>query len=271
MESGGRPGHEGVFPITGLPPVGKEIGVLADFTGEPSGVVFEFRRKNGEVLDSFLLSSNDPYEPAVQTGKVVVPSASFVVYALGMDSNGTRFQRLLSSTFIPQELSVVAPAAVNLPAGQVTTYMFKVQNDGATDSFRFTVFDDKRFLKSVSPTTISLAAGSSTIVRVDLLPLAGSAIGTVDTLTFTAESITRPEVRNFAVLSSQVIVPPLFGDVNRDGRVDCDDLGLVKASFGIRAGAPAFNPTVDLDINGIVDVRDLATVARKVPTGTVCN
>ena len=166
---------------------------------------------------------------------------------------------------------MVAPAAVNLPAGQVTTYMFKVQNDGATDSFRFTVFDDKRFLKSVSPTTISLAAGSSTIVRVDLLPLAGSAIGTVDTLTFTAESITRPEVRNFAVLSSQVIVPPLFGDVNRDGRVDCDDLGLVKASFGIRAGAPAFNPTVDLDINGIVDVRDLATVARKVPTGTVCN
>lgn len=270
VETGGRPGHEGAFPITGLPPVGKKIGVLADLTGEVSGVVFEFRRKNGEVLDSFSLSNNDPFETTVQTGEVTVPNSSFVVYALGVDSNGTRFQRLLSSTFIPQALSVVAPTAVDLPAGQVTTYLFKVQNDGATDSFRFTVLDDKSFLKTVSPTTISLAAGSSTLVRVDLLPPAGTAIGTVDTLTFTAESTTRPEVRNFAVLSSQVIVPPLSGDVNRDGRVDCDDLGLVKASFGTRAGAPAFNPTVDLDTNGIVDVRDLASVARKVPAGTVC-
>ena len=270
VENGGRPGHEGAFPITGLPPVGKKIGVLAELTGELSGVVFEFRRKNGEVLDSFSLSNNDPFETTVQTGEVTVPNSSFVVYALGVDSNGTRFQRLLSSTFIPQALSVVAPTAVDLPAGQVTTYLFKVQNDGATDSFRFTVLDDKSFLKTVSPTTISLAAGSSTLVRVDLLPPAGTAIGTVDTLTFTAESTTRPEVRNFAVLSSQVIVPPLSGDVNRDGRVDCDDLGLVKASFGTRAGAPAFNPTVDLDTNGIVDVRDLASVARKVPAGTVC-
>lgn len=270
VETGGRPGHEGAFPITGLPPAGKKNGVLADFTGDTSGVVFEFRRKNGEVLDRFSLTNNDPYEISVQTGEVVVPSSSFVAYALGIDRNGTQFQRLLSSTFIPQELSVVAPTAVNLPVGQVTTYLFKVQNDGATDSFRFTVFDDKSFLKTVSPTTVSLAAGSSTLVRVDLLPPAGTVIGTVDTLTFTAESTTRSEVRNFAVLSSQVIVPPLPGDVNRDGRVDCDDLGLVKASFGTRAGAPAFNPTVDLDSNGIVDVRDLATVARKIPAGTIC-
>ena len=270
VENGGRPGHEGAFPITGLPPVGKKIGVLAELSGEASGVVFEFRRKNGEVLSNFTLSKNDPFQTTVQTGEVIVPNSSFVVYALGVDSSGTPFQRLLSNTFIPQELSVVAPTAVDLPVGQVTTYFFKVQNDGPTDTFRFTVFDDKSFLNIVSPATISIAAGSSTLVRVDLLPPVGTAVGTVDTLTFTAESTTRPEVRNFAVLSSQVIVPPLSGDVNRDGRVDCDDLALVKASFGTRAGAPAFNPTVDLDTNGIVDVRDLALVARKVPAGTVC-
>lgn len=270
VETRGRPGHQGAFPIAGLPPVGKRVSAFADFTGETSGVFFEFRRKNGEVLDSFSLANNDPYESTVQTGEVVVPNSSFVVYALGVDSNGTQFQRLLSSTFIPQELSVVAPTAVNLPAGQVTTYLFKVQNDGAADSFRFTVFDDKGFMKTVSPTTSSLATGSSTLVRVELLPPAGTAIGTVDTLTFTAESTTRSDVRNFAVLNSQVIVPPLSGDVNRDGRVDCDDLGLVKASFGKRAGMPAFNPTVDLDINGVVDVRDLARVARLVSAGTIC-
>lgn len=270
VETRGRPGHEGAFPITGLPPAGKRVSAFADFSGETSSVVFEFRRKNGEVLDSFSLANNDPHETTVQTGEVVVPNRSFVVYALGVDSRGARFQRLLSSTFIPQELSVVAPTAVGLPAGQVTTYLFKVQNDGPTDTFRFTVFDDKRFLKTVSPAAVSLAAGSSTLVRVEMLPPAGTAIGAVDTLTFTAESTTRSDVRNFAVLNSQVIAQPLSGDVNRDGRVDCDDLGLVKASFGKRAGTPAFNPTVDLDSNGIVDARDLATVARLVPAGTTC-
>jgi hypothetical protein len=270
VETGGRPGHQGAFPISGLPPVGKKVGAFADFTGAPSGVVFEFRRKNGEVLDRFSLTSNDPYETTVQTGEIVIPNSSFVVYAIGEDSSGTRFQRLLSSTFIPQELSVVAPTAVNLPTGQVTTYLFKVQNDGPADSFRFTAFDDKGFLKTVSPTTASLATGASTLVKIELQPPAGTPVGTVDTLTFTAESTTRSDVRNFAVLSSQVISPLASGDVNRDGRVDCDDLGLVKASFGKRAGMPAFNPTVDLDVNGIVDVRDLAIVARQVPAGTVC-
>lgn len=270
VETGGRPGHQGAYPITGLPPVGKKVGALADFTGDHRAVVFEFRRKNGELLDSFSLPGNDPYDTAVQTGEVVVPNSSFVVYALGADSSGARFQRMLSSTFIPQALTVTAPTAVNLPAGLVTTYLFKVQNDGPADSFRFTVFDDKGFLKTVSPTTASLAAGASTLVKIELQPPAGAPVGTVDTLTFTAESTTQSDVRNFAVLSSQVISPLASGDVNRDGRVDCDDLGLVKASFGKRAGMPAFNPTVDLDVNGIVDVRDLAIVARQVPSGTVC-
>lgn len=108
-------------------------------------------------------------------------------------------------------------------------------------------------------------------MKVDLTPPTTTSVGTIDTLTFSAESVTRNDVRNFAVLSSQVIAPPAVGDVNRDGRVDCDDLGLVKASFGKRAGQPAFNPTVDIDINGIVDARDLAQVARQVPVGTICN
>lgn len=173
----------------------------------------------------------------------------------------------LASTFIPQALSITAPTAVNLPAGLITTYLFKVQNDGPADSFHFTVVDDKGFLKTVSPPTASLAAGTSTLVKIELQPPAGAP---VDTLTFTVESTTRSDVRNFAVLSSHVISPLASGDVNHDGRVDCDDLGPVKASFGKRAGMPAFNPTVDLDVNGTVDVRDLATVARQAPAGPVC-
>lgn len=270
VETRGRPGHQGAFPISGLPAPGQTINALADFTGTTANVVFEFRRRNGEVLDTFTLANNDPAEVTVQTGEVVIPDSAFFVYAVGDDSSGAKFQRLLSSAFIPQEISVVAPTAVNLPVGQTTSYLFKVQNNGPEDSFKFTALDDRRYVTSVTPAVSSLASGASVIVRVDLAPPAAATIGTIDTLTFTAESTTRSDVRNFAVLSSQVIEPPLSGDVNRDGRVDCDDLGLVKASFGKRAGQPAFNPTVDLDTNGIVDARDLARVARQVPAGTVC-
>ncbi|NML27381.1 dockerin type I domain-containing protein [Zoogloea dura] len=271
VQTRGRPGHQGAFPVTGLPAPGQTVDALADFTETAKNVVFEFRSRSGKVLQSFTLTNNAPAEATVQTGKVVVPSSRFFVYALGEDGNGAKFQRLLSSGFIPQEVSVVAPTAVNLPVGQTTSYMFKVQNDGPADSFKFTALDDRPYLTSVTPSVASLATGASTIVKVDLTPPTTTSVGTIDTLTFSAESVTRNDVRNFAVLSSQVIAPPAVGDVNRDGRVDCDDLGLVKASFGKRAGQPAFNPTVDIDINGIVDARDLAQVARQVPVGTICN
>jgi hypothetical protein len=62
----------------------------------------------------------------------------------------------------------------------------------------------------------------------------------------------------------------LISDINGDGQVDCADLGIAKSSFGKRAGQSGFDVRADLDVNGIVDIRDLATVARNLPAGTKC-
>ena len=67
-----------------------------------------------------------------------------------------------------------------------------------------------------------------------------------------------------------MVAAKLFGDVNRDGLVDCADLALIKASFGSRTGSRAFNPDVDVDTNGVIDIRDLAAVSRVLPVGTNC-
>ena len=102
----------------------------------------------------------------------------------------------------------------------------------------------------------------------------GVPVGTRDTLTVTATSTTRPDVRNFAVITSTVVAPKLFGDVNRDGRVDCDDLALIRASFGSKTGSRSFNPDVDVDSNGAIDIRDLASVTRLLPESWIdfaCN
>ena len=266
----GRPGHTGAFPIPGAPSPGKTLFAAATVTGNKTLVSYEFRSRTGAVLDRFSLVSNDAADSDTQTGAVTVPNGPFNVYAVGEDDNRQRFQRLISTAFNPQSISLIAPLTVPLPRGQATTYFFKAQNDGPADTFNFIATDDKKYITSVAPASASLASGQSAVIKIVLTPPLSVPIGSRDSLTLTVESTSNPDGRNFAVLSSQVVGATVAGDVNRDGRVDCDDLGLIKASFGSRAGGKAFNPNVDVDNNGVIDARDLAIVSRLIPVGTIC-
>ncbi len=60
------------------------------------------------------------------------------------------------------------------------------------------------------------------------------------------------------------------GDTNTDGKITCEDLYIVKASFGKREGQNGFNFRADINSDGIVNIRDLAFVSRKLPAGTSC-
>ena len=171
----------------------------------------------------------------------------------------------------PQSVIVNAPAAVDLGQGQTTTYIFEVRNDGAPGAFVFSAVDTAGFVSgAMVPSSATLATGASVLTKVTLKVGSSVAVGTRDTVTVTATSSTDPEVRNFAVVTSAVVAPKLVGDVNHDGVVDCADLKLIKASFGSKTGARSFNPDVDVDSSGIIDIRDLAAVARLLPAGTVC-
>jgi hypothetical protein len=59
-------------------------------------------------------------------------------------------------------------------------------------------------------------------------------------------------------------------DANADGVTNCADLYLVKSSFGKWFGQPGFDIRADIVSDMVVDVRDLAFVARKLPAGTRC-
>ncbi len=270
VANGGRPGHEGAKPDAGMPAPGATLYALASMSGATQALAFQFRTPAGVVLRNFSLSANDPSDPGLQTGTVQVPNEPFNVYAIGELAGRVRFQRVIASTVMPQTVSVVAPLAVGLPRGQLTSYLFLVRNDGLPGTFNFAAGDDRGYVSAVSPASATLASGASAMVRVWVRPPPSALPGTTHTLTFTAEHALQPEIRNFAVLASQVIAAAIPGDMNRDGLVNCDDLGLVKASFGMRAGNPSFNPVVDVDNNGIVDARDLAFVASKLAAGTVC-
>jgi cytochrome c peroxidase len=63
----------------------------------------------------------------------------------------------------------------------------------------------------------------------------------------------------------------IAGDLNGDGKVDCNDLEIVKLAFGKKTGQVGFDPRADVVPDGIIDVRDLAWVSQKLPAGTVCH
>jgi len=65
-------------------------------------------------------------------------------------------------------------------------------------------------------------------------------------------------------------VPQMPGDVNGDGKINCADIALVKASFGKRTGQPGFNSSADVNHDGVVNVLDLAIVSQKLAPGTKC-
>ncbi|MCV2353422.1 M12 family metallo-peptidase [Paucibacter sp. B2R-40] len=62
----------------------------------------------------------------------------------------------------------------------------------------------------------------------------------------------------------------MVGDVNGDGKVNCDDIAIVKASIGKRAGDPGFDPRADVNGDGVVNIRDLTTVAQRLAIGAKC-
>lgn len=91
-------------------------------------------------------------------------------------------------------------------------------------------------------------------------------IATPTTLKFFARDVSGVNER----VKTQAYALAVTGDLNGDGKTDCADLGIVRGSFGKKAGQAGFDSRADLNKDGVVDVRDLAAVARQLPAGTRC-
>jgi len=107
--------------------------------------------------------------------------------------------------------------------------------------------------------------------------------------TFTlVEADASPEGRPVAVLDMNIPGDPILyrvlpvntllgestvrvpGDANGDGIVDCEDVAIVNAAFGTKAGDRRFDARADLNGDAFVDIRDLSLVARNLHPGARC-
>lgn len=100
VAKGGRPGHEGYFPVKGAPLAARQSTVQARFSEKVQVTEFQLRSAAGKLLGTFQLDGTPG--GAEFFGTLTVPSTSFRVYALGMDSKGRPFQRTLSHLITPK-------------------------------------------------------------------------------------------------------------------------------------------------------------------------
>lgn len=203
VEIGGRPGHEGFFPIPGLPEAGSTSTANAIMDGDFTTAQFELRTKAGDVLQTLSMNRGSGVTSQDFSGNVALPNISFLVYAKGTDVNGKDYQRTLPGIIKPQTVKIIAPLSQDLRPGHQTNYTFTAKNLGATDTFTFSGSDDRGFLTSVSPTTFTLNTNEMRDVIVQLQPPINALPGTSDTLTVTVHGTTT-DANNFAVVTSTV-------------------------------------------------------------------
>jgi hypothetical protein len=210
VERGGRPGHEGLFRIQGQPVAGTSATLQVSASARATkSAEFYLVNEQGEAIQKLQMQAvnSDPEVPEF-VGSVDLPSVSFRVAMKGWDSNGKQYQRFFSNLFHAESVEVSAkPDFDDLPAGSTQQIAFTVRNIGFSRTFNITVTDSRHFVGRVEPKQLTLGAGESGIVRVDLTVPTGTAAGLGEDLVIVAASTVGPPTSNSSVVHSSVSTP----------------------------------------------------------------
>ena len=166
VEPGGRPGHEGLFPIQGSPAAG-EPGMLEISLMDPlPQIALSLRRPNGETLLRPAVSQRDGERI---WANFTVPNETFRVYVRAEDAAGNTIQRAQSATVSPQRFFVkAAEPMLSVWPGDAVAVRFRFENKGETASFAaYAVLDDGSQAR-VEPQNFNAAAGQTVELTVNL-------------------------------------------------------------------------------------------------------
>jgi len=170
VEMGGRPEHQGLFPIAGLPSLGRTATARAEVNGEVSEVHFEFTKLGGEKLKSITLQLGQPDAETSYLGDVQVPQEVFRVAARGKTKSGAPFIRSYPRTFVARPVQVhFLDRDAELIAGQTFHARIQVENMlTEPNSYVLSVVNDAKYLTKLSSTSLALDAGEKRLVEVDI-------------------------------------------------------------------------------------------------------
>jgi von Willebrand factor A domain-containing protein 7 len=203
VERGGRPGHEGLFRIQGQPVAGTSAMLDVSLSATATGTrEFYLVSEEGQTIQELQMHAVNSEE---FVGSVDLPPQPFRVAVKGSDSNGKQYQRFFSNLFHAESVEVSPPLDFDeVSPGGTKQLAFAVRNLTVPRTFKITVTDAHQFVGTVEPKELTLGAGETGTVRVNLTVPAGTAAGVGDNLVFLATSVAGPATSNSSVVHFSV-------------------------------------------------------------------
>lgn len=199
VEPGGRPGHEGYFPIAGQPLAGKPATLEASISGMVKSAAFDVVSVSNETIRRLDMKAMDS-EPgrAQYFGTFDLPDSAFRVSVTGRDENGHAYQRVFHTLFHPATVAIVAEdeGVSDVPPGKTTVLSYVVRNVGSAAEFRVVPYAGRGFETHVEPGTLNLASGASAKVRVSVTIPDSAPPGTGFDLTVSVSKVDDPALFN---------------------------------------------------------------------------
>jgi hypothetical protein len=166
VRPGGRPGHEGLFPIEGQPIAGRPARLRLQLSeGDVEAPAFTLLSRQGQSLGRIDLAPIDDREFA---GAIALATVGFRVALTGVDGSGVAVQRVHARLFRAEHIEVVSGSAVTAPVGREMALPFTVRNLGQAGRFRVTALADGQLVTRVEPEMLEIAAGAEGRVTVFL-------------------------------------------------------------------------------------------------------
>jgi hypothetical protein len=99
---GGRPGHEGLFPVKGVLPAGSARLLEVELHGMARDVRFQFVSSQGDALQDVALAPQERRSEGDQTyvGEITPKAAEYRLQVSGVDGKGFPFTRMHAPLFI---------------------------------------------------------------------------------------------------------------------------------------------------------------------------
>ena len=205
VRSGGRPGHEGLFPIQGQPLANKPATLRTHLSDSVSPPRFALVSLEGTMLREVDLEKVDDEE---FVGPIELPSEGFRVAAMGTDAAGLSYQRLYAPVFRASSVELSIAGNEELRAGSTTAIPIVVRNHGSAARFRIVVVYGKGVVGAVDPALVDLAQGAEATVTASVKVPANTSPGSTFDLTVTAEregpsGTTNSARRHFTIVAPQ--------------------------------------------------------------------
>jgi hypothetical protein len=161
---GGRPGHEGLFRIQGMPIAGRPATLRVRLS-EPEKTAPEFvlLSSQGRPLQRVAL---ERVADAEYVGPVELPSVPFRIAMTGVDEAGVPYQRVDGPLQRAETVEVLAGGGDTIAAGRDAPVTFTVRSHGRGGRYRITATAGGEVLTRVEPPFVQLGERSEQRVTV---------------------------------------------------------------------------------------------------------